>query len=259
MSAVSPDCRALEDRLSSRDPDAPIVPDGPHVLACRACADLVANMRIQAALFAALQRPAPSPALLARLSTAPLDFAARRETEKVLALLDSDTLRPQPSPELLGRLAFLPTRARAATVDRKKAQPGFLGRFFADWRMRVALAYAATAVLVLVLKIDPLTTARSAASDLTSVGERAVAEARTVASDRLASVAPLKERFDYRVYRAFAASRARVRAYGQLVVDKVFGGTFEVRDARAAEAQRPRGSTTSGNHPDPNSVPSREG
>lgn len=259
MSAVSPDCRALEDRLMSRDPDTPIVQDDPHLLSCAACADLVANMRIQAAILAALTKPEPSPELLARLAAPPADFAARRETARVLELLDSDALRPVASPELLTRLAFLPTRARAESAARKAAEPGFFARVFADWRMRVALAYAATAILVLVLKIDPLTTARSAASDLTSVGERAVAEARSVASDKLATIAPITKRLDYRVYRTFAVGRARVKAYGQLVVDKVFAGAFEVREAKSAQAKRSPGATTSGNRTSPDSVLSREG
>ena len=67
-----------------------------------------------------------------------------------------------------------------------------------------------------------MSAARGAANDLTSAGERALSEARVAAVHRFddsalgRAAAPITKRLDYRVYRAFAAGRARAVAYSQL-------------------------------------------
>ena len=114
---------------------------------------------------------------------------------------------------------------------------GRLKPILTDWRFAVASAYAATFLLVAILRIDPMTAARDAANDLTSAGERALTEARVVAVQRFddsavgRATAPIAKRLDYRVYRAFAAGRARAVAYSQLVFERIFGGTVEVLQA----------------------------
>jgi hypothetical protein len=116
-----------------------------------------------------------------------------------------------------------------------------------DWRFAVAAAYAATFVIVTLLRIDPMSAARGAANDLTSAGERALSEARVAAVHRFddsaigRAAAPITKRLDYRVYRAFAAGRARAVAYSQLVYERVFAGAVEALavSAKAAKAPEP--------------------
>ena len=52
------------------------------------------------------------------------------------------------------------------------------------------------------------------------------------------AAAPITKRLDYRVYRAFAAGRARAVAYSQLVYERVFGGTLE---SFAVSTTQPKG------------------
>ncbi|MGZ5381265.1 MAG: hypothetical protein ACXWFQ_05355, partial [Thermoanaerobaculia bacterium] len=106
-----------------------------------------------------------------------------------------------------------------------------------DWRFAVAAAYAATFLIVALLRLDPMSAARGAANDLTSAGERALSEARVAAVRRFdesalgRAAAPITKRLDYRVYRAFAAGRARAVAYSQLVFEKLFGGAVDAVQA----------------------------
>jgi hypothetical protein len=117
---------------------------------------------------------------------------------------------------------------------------GIFGRLkpvVTDWRFAVVAAYAATFLIVALLRVDPMSVARGAANDLTSAGERALSEARVAAVHRFdesalgRATAPITKRLDYRVYRAFAAGRARAVAYSQLVFEKIFGGAVDVLQA----------------------------
>ena len=219
------------------------IPVDPHAADCAACAQLLDEILAESALFARIRRP-ESPELMERLAQEPPDFAARRAAAPVLDFLAPGALRtPEPSRELMSRLAFLPTRAaRRAKEPREKR--GFFAVLLGDWRITVAGAYALTMILVAVLRVDPLSMARETAADLTTAGERAVAEARVEAVKRIGSsalakaAAPLTTRLEYRVYRTVTAARARATAYSQLVFEKVFGGTLEA----SGETAKKRGS-----------------
>lgn len=239
---VSPACRAFEESLAARlDAPEDISPAAdPHVDTCASCRQLVEDLSVHRRLFRSLSVPAPFDGFHERLLAIPTGLAERREAEKVMALLVRGALvTPEPSKELMSRLFFLPARARQAAA--KPAKANFLGkalgRFFGDWRLSVAAAYVATLLVVTLLKVDPLSVARSAATDLTMVGEHALADARTLAVDRLKdtllarAAAPLTSRLDYRLYRTVVAGRARAAAYSQLVFEKVLGGAFEERPA----------------------------
>ena len=245
-------CRAFEERLaeslglrlSALDGSGTSPAADPHAAGCPACAALLTDAGRNNELFRSLEHPAVPIDLLARLRALPTDFAVRRETESVLALLAPGALtQPVPSPELLSRLAFLPARSRAQATRPAFEGRGFLNslrRLLGDWRFSVAGAYVAALLIVTILKIDPLSVARSAATDLTSVGENAIAEARTIAVDRLkdtrlAKVAtPLTKRLDYKLYRTVAAGRARAMAYSQLLFEKVLGGAIDTRPENSA-------------------------
>jgi hypothetical protein len=245
-------CRAFEERLVESLDLRLSVLDGsgaspaadPHAAGCDACAALLTDVGRNHELFHGFRHPPVSSELLARLRALPTDFAVRREIESVLELLAPGALaQPVPSPELLSRLTFLPARSRAQAIRSEHEGRGFLTslrRLLGDWRFSVAAAYVAAILLVTILKIDPLSVARSAATDLTSVGEHAIAEARTVAVDRLkdsrlAKVAtPLTKRLDYRLYRTVAAGRARAMAYSQLLFEKVLGGAIDTRQESSA-------------------------
>ena len=55
------------------------------------------------------------------------------------------------------------------------------------------------------------------------------------------AAAPITKRLDYRIYRAYAAGRARAVAYSQLVYEKVFAGAVE---SLAVSAKTPEPSGT---------------
>ena len=244
----APACRAFEERLVARldlESGRPF-PVDPHAADCSACTALLEEILSQSALFGTV-RPPQAPRLMERLKRPPEDFAARREAAPVLDLLTPGALlTPEPSKELLGRLIFLPTRAKSAAARPAPEAKGVLGllrRFFSDWRLTVVGAYAMTLLLFTLLRVDPLLLARDAASDLTYAGERAVAEAKTEAVKRFGDTAlaraadPLRNRFQYRVYRTVTAARARATAYSTLVFEKVFGGTQEASD-RTSKSRR---------------------
>ena len=212
-----------------------------HVGACSDCRGLLFAVRLNAAILAHVSPARVDASFVGRLSAPPSDFAERRAASEILDLLRPGTLTaPAPSPELLSQLAFLPTRANAQ--NGQEARPrGILSWLFGDWRVTIAATYAVTMVLLFVLGLDPLSAARETASDLTSAGERAVTEARSLAAERLAKsgLSPLRDRFDYRAYRALAATRARAAAYGQLVLEKVFGGVEVVTESSTPPQKRP--------------------
>ena len=119
---------------------------------------------------------------------------------------------PEPSPALLRRLFALPAGHPRQAAP---AEAGRFRRWRSDWRVLVALAYAACLALVAILGVDPLSAARSGASGMTAAGERALAEAKAVAGEKLETVLasqrkkPLTEQLDYRVYRTLAVGKAK--------------------------------------------------
>jgi hypothetical protein len=196
-------------------------------------------MTENAVLTARLARPEPAESFVASLMLPPADFAARRAAVGVLELLEPGALsRPEPSRELLSRLAFLPTRARAAAKPATARPRSLASRFFGDWRVTVALVYGVLFLVIGVLRVDPLSVARGAASDLTSTGERVLGEARVAAVKRLEGNA-LTRRLDYKVYRAVTAGKARAAAYAQLVFEKVVGGGEDAVVANSPARARP--------------------
>jgi hypothetical protein len=250
-------CRAFEQRLLAAldaEPDAASLSAGAcatedaHAVSCADCAVLAALVAGQAAAFAFLAHPSASAAFLARLADEPGDAEGRQAASEVLAFLTPGTLaKPEPSPALLERLAALP-RASAAAPAASNVRRGAFGRLrpiVTDWRFAVTAAYAASILVFALLNVDPMAAARGAATDLTAAGERALTDARVAAVKRVEEsalgryAAPLTKRLDYRVYRAFAAGRARATAYSQLVFEKVFGGSVETMQSAAAPATEP--------------------
>lgn len=226
-------CRAFEvtllRRLDESGPDAPLPHDSGHAAECADCRELVAILNGAGETLRSLARPRPSLRFLRSLAAPPVDFALRRESAAILDLLSPGGLAlPEPSTELLGRLRFLPTRAASRAQPGAPAAAGWK-RLLSDWRVTVALAYAAALLIVALLGVDPMSAARDATSGLTSAGERAVAEAKQTALAGLDAAArtqaekPLTERLDYRIYRTIAEGEARAVAYAQIAFDRVFG------------------------------------
>lgn len=254
---MSAACRAFEQRLAealdvsaegntARAARALAAHDA-HAAECTACALLATLVAGHAEVFAYITRPAPAPAFLERLARTPADIRARQEASEVLAFLTPGALaRPEPSRELLKRLLVVsePAPSGAGSNVRRGAF-GRLRPVLTDWRFAVAAAYAATFLIVALLRIDPMSAARDAANDLTSAGERALSEARVAAVHRLGdsaigrAAAPITKRLDYRIYRAFAAGRARAVAYSQLIYEKVFAGAVESLAVSAKSAPEP--------------------
>ncbi|MEO8055877.1 MAG: hypothetical protein ABI768_12035 [Acidobacteriota bacterium] len=248
-------CRAFEQRLLvalDGAPDAPaaarVAATDAHAAGCADCAVLAALVAGQADAFKFLARPVPSEVFLARLADEPEDAEGRQTTSEVLAFLTPGALaKPEPSSALLARLEALPG-ASATAPAASNVRRGAFGRLrpiVTDWRFAVTAAYAASILVFALLNVDPMAAARGAATDLTAAGERALTDARVAAVRRVEDsalgryAAPLTKRLDYRVYRAFAAGRARATAYSQLVFEKVFGGSVETMQSAAAPAPEP--------------------
>jgi hypothetical protein len=217
--------------MEENGPDGPVPAADEHAIACGDCRALVAILGAAGETFRTLAAPRPPVRLLRALASPPSDFAIRRDAARYLDLLAPGALAlPEPSPELMGRLRFLPTRAGAGREIRAGGGRRFR-RWLGDWRFTVAVAYAATLVVVTLLGVDPMSAARGAASSLTAAGERAVEDARRTALARLDAAArsqaekPLSERIDYRIYRTFAAGKARAAALAEVAFENVFGGT----------------------------------
>ncbi|HEX7528613.1 MAG TPA: hypothetical protein VF425_05850 [Thermoanaerobaculia bacterium] len=242
---MSAACRAFEQRLAEALDLSPegaagraaqaLASHDAHAAECPACALLATLVAGQAEVFAYVTRPAPAPAFLERLSGTPIGARARQRAGEVLAFLTPGALaRPEPSPALLDRLRAVPgPRAAGAASNVRRGVFSRIKPIATDWRFAVVAAYAATFVIVALLRIDPMSAARGAANDLTSAGERALSEARVAAVHRFddsaigRAAAPITKRLDYRVYRAFAAGRARAVAYSQLIYERVFAGAVE--------------------------------
>ena len=241
---TTPACRAFEQALLAaleREPDAPApaaraaAAGDAHAAGCADCATLAALVAGQAEACACLARPSASGAFLAHLAEEPGDAIARQAASDVLAFLTPGALaKPEPSHALLARLRDVPRAAMAPAPE--NVRRGVFGRLrpvFTDWRFAVTAAYAASILVFALLNVDPMAAARGAATDLTAAGERArVAAVRRVEDSAIARyAAPLTKRLDYRLYRAFAAGRARATAYSQLVFEKIFGGDDSVQSA----------------------------
>jgi hypothetical protein len=242
---MSAACRGFEQRLTEaldRAPDGAagraaqaLVSRDTHAAECTACALLASLVAGHAEVFAFVARPAPAAGFLERLSGTSIDARSRQRAAEVLSFLTPGVLaRPEPSPTLLDRLRAVPEpRAAEAASNVRRGVFGRLKPIATDWRFAVAAAYAATFVIVALLRIDPMSAARGAANDLTSAGERALSEARVAAVQRFdgsaigRAAAPITKRLDYRIYRAYAAGRARAVAYSQLVYEKIFAGAVE--------------------------------
>ncbi len=258
---MSSSCRAFEQRLAEA---LDLSPEGAagraalslaardaHASGCHDCTLLVSLVSGHEDVFAFVSRPAPEAEFLDRLSETPEGERARQSAAEILSFLTPGALlHPEPLPSLLARL-----RAVAEPVGEAAASNVTRGVFArvrpvaTDWRFTVAAAYAATFVIVALLRIDPMTAARGAANDLTSAGERALSEARVAAIHRFddstigRAAAPITKRLDYRVYRAFAAGRARAIAYSQLVYERVFAGAVEALavSAKTTDVREPSG------------------
>ena len=242
-------CRAFEQRLAEALDRAgesataaaarALAAEDAHAAECPDCALLATLVAGHVGVFAFLARPEPSPEFLSRLSGTPADVRARQEASEVLSFLTPGALaRPEPSRALLNRLLAVPEPASSGAPS--NVSRGVFGRLkpvLTDWRFAVVAAYAATFLIVALLRLDPMSAARGAANDLTSAGERALSEARVAAVRRFdesalgRAAAPITKRLDYRVYRAFAAGRARAVAYSQLIFERFFGGSVDAFQA----------------------------
>ncbi len=201
-------------------------------------------------LLASLRPAEPGERLVERLRAIARLTPSRVEATETLGFLIPGRLqRPPLSPGLETRLRQIPQlhprRAARPSAPKVSRIPGFL----LDWRVSVAVAYAAAALVVAVLGIDPLSAARKAAFDLASTGQEAIEEARDAATKRLASSGmaarpeALARHLDYRLYRTVEVSKAKAVAWGSLVLDRVFGQTLE-RPARAGQREAPNSPRT---------------
>ncbi len=246
---ASTGCRAFEEALLARmdgpGPDGPFSGEVGHPEGCGECRSLLSILDAARETLRDVTPPRAPIRLLRKLATPPDDFSARRESALYLDLLSPGALAlPEPSPELMGRLRFLPTRAGAVGEPSLSDRPPWR-RWLGDWRFTVVVAYAVTLLIVTLLGVDPMSAARDAASSLTSAGERAVEDARKTALARLDAAAraqaekPLPERLDYRIYRAFAAGKARAEALVEVAFDNVFGGSSERTPTPATPSSAP--------------------
>ena len=243
MSTPSAPCRRAETALLAGGLPVP-AEVASHASFCDACGPLLADCEENERLVSALAAPDPPQrlpeALAALSSTLPPRVAAR----EVLALLGPGALAtPEPAPALLRRLLAVPrTRQRPEVAQ---AGASRFRRWSSDWRVLVALSYAACLVLVAVLGVDPLSAARSGASGMTAAGERALAEARAVAGEKLETVLasnqkrPLTEQLDYRVYRTLAVGKAKTAAWAEILLGRVFGRRVESEPAPRPPAREP--------------------
>ncbi|HYN42961.1 MAG TPA: hypothetical protein VE129_14375 [Thermoanaerobaculia bacterium] len=243
MTATTGPCRRAETALLSGG--VPVPPEvASHASFCEACGPLLADCEENDRLLGELNVPLPSAELTAavvRLSESEPPRVAARE---VLALLSPGTLAPpEPSPALLRRLLALP--AGHPRHDSLPAEASRFRRWGSDWRVVVALAYAACLALVAVLGVDPLSAARSGASGMTAAGGRALAEAREVAGEKLDTVLashrkrPLTEQLDYRLYRTLAVGKAKTAAWAEILLGRVFGSRVEAEPSRTRPVREP--------------------
>lgn len=231
MSAAPAACRRAEAALLAGG--LPVPPDvASHASFCESCAPLLSSCEEIDRLLADVAAPEPPETLAASLASLSGVEPPRVAARGVLALLSPGALAaPEPSPALLRRLLALPAgRPRQVAPGPETSR---FRRLRSDWRVVVALAYAACLALVAVLGVDPLSAARSGASGMAAAGERAIADARSVAGEKLETVLashrrkPLTEQVDYRFYRALAVGRAKTTAWAEILLGRVFGSRSE--------------------------------
>ena len=210
---------------------------------------LVALVEENMRLLESLRPVEPGEELLCRLRAIALITPSRVEATETLGLLTPGLLQIPPlSPGLEARLRQIPSLHPRKTAGPSAARPFRVPALLLDWRLSVALAYAAAAIVVAILGVDPLSTARKAAFDLASTGQEAIEEARDTARTRLTSSMgsrpeTLTRQLDYRLYRSVQVSKAKALAWGSLVIDRVFGQTDE-QPARAGQREVPNAPRT---------------
>ena len=243
MTAPAGPCHRAETALLAGG--VPVPPEvASHASFCEVCGPLLADCEENDLLLGLLAVPRPSASVTdaaIRLSESEPPRVAARQ---VLALLSPGALAPpEPSPALLRRLLALP--AGHPRHDALPAEASRFRRWRSDWRVVVALAYAACLALVAVLGVDPLSAARSGASGMTAAGERALAEAKVVAEEKLDTVLashrkrPLTEQLDYRLYRTLAVGKAKTAAWAEILLGRIFGSRVETEAPRPRPAREP--------------------
>lgn len=244
MSTPAGPCRRAEAALLAAG--IPVPPEvASHASFCETCGPLLAACEENDAVLGSLAAPEPPAALAAALGAISETEPARVAAREVLALLVPGALAvPEPSPALLRRLLALPAghpRRDAANV----VEMSRFRRLRSDWRVLVAVAYAACLVLVAVLGVDPLSAARSGASGVAAAGERALAEAREVAGEKLDTVLtsqrkkPLTQQLDYRLYRTLAVGKAKTAAWAEILLGRLFGSRVETEEPARPPLREP--------------------
>jgi len=243
VTASTGPCRRAE--LALLAGGVPVPPEvASHASFCETCAPVLSDCEDNDRLLSMLAIPRPPDALTGSLAGLSKSEPPRVAARVVMGLLSPGALAPlEPSPALLRRLLALP--AGHPRHDALPAEASRFRRWGSDWRVVVALAYAACLALVAVLGVDPLSAARSGASGLTAAGERAIAEARDVAGEKLETVLashrkrPLTEQLDYRLYRTLAVGRAKTTAWAEILLGRVFGTQVETEPSKPRPVREP--------------------
>jgi hypothetical protein len=217
---------------------------------------LAAILEENGRLLASLRRVEPRKELLEKLRAISRIPPSRVEAAETLGFLVSGALaRPPFTDGLADRLRRIPEQHPRNAVQAAATKSSRFPAFLLDWRVSVAVAYAAAALVVAILGVDPLSTARRAAFDLASTGQEAIEEARDAAQKRLASSAlasrpeALTRQLDYKLYRTVEVSKAKAAAWGSIVLDRVFGQS-ELQPARAGQRELPNSPRTGSPEPD---------
>jgi hypothetical protein len=217
---------------------------------------LAAILEENTSLLASLRPVEPGEGLVERLRAIARIPPSRVEAAETLGLLAPGALeRPPFPPGLQARLRQIPQlRPRTAALP-AAPKVSRIPAFLLDWRVSVAVAYAAAAIVVAILGVDPLSTARKAAFDLASTGQEAIEDARDATQKRLSSSTlasrpeALTRQLDYRLYRTVQVSKAKAAAWGSLIFDRVFGQT-DALPARAGQREIPNSPRTGFLEPD---------
>lgn len=243
MTAPAGPCRRAETALLAGG--VPVPPEvASHASFCEECGPLLLDCEENDRLLGLVAVPRPAAALADSLAALSQSEPPRIAARQVMALLSPGAISPpEPSPALLRRLLALP--AGHPRNEEPPAEASRFRRWRSDWRVVVALAYAACLALVAVLGVDPLSAARSGASGMTAAGERALAEAKVVAEEKLGTVLashrkrPLTEQLDYRIYRTLALGKAKTTAWAEILLGRVFGSRVETEPAAPRPLREP--------------------
>ena len=243
MTAPAAPCRRAEAALLATG--VPVSPEvASHASFCESCGPLLLDCEENERILSSVAHPGPSASLVPSLAEISKTEPPRLEARGVMALLAPGALAvPEPSPALLRRLLALPAGHPRQAAPQTEASR--FRRWRGDWRVLVAVAYAACLVLVALLGIDPLSAARSGASGMTAAGERALAEAKAVAGEKLETVLaghrkrPLTDQLDYRVYRTLAVGKAKTTAWAEILLGRLFGRRVEAETPARRPAREP--------------------